>query len=84
MDWGRERRTARGPLEFVRALGNWTAGEGPAYRRLAAALTVAIRRGEVGPGERLPAERVMARLLSVSRTTVVAAYELLLDTRPRR
>ena len=77
MDWGPVRRTARGPLEFVRALGNWTAGEGPAYRRLAAALTLAIRRGEVGPGERLPAERVMARLLSVSRTTVVAAYELL-------
>jgi DNA-binding transcriptional MocR family regulator len=77
MDWARERRNSRGPLEFVRALGNWAEGEGPAYRRLASALTVAIRRGEVGPGERLPAERVMARLLSVSRTTVVAAYELL-------
>ncbi|HTO87130.1 MAG TPA: PLP-dependent aminotransferase family protein [Thermoanaerobaculia bacterium] len=75
MDW--KGRTARRPLEFARALGNWAEGEGPAYRRLAAALRVAIQRGEAGPGERLPAERVLARLLSVSRTTVVAAYEIL-------
>jgi DNA-binding transcriptional MocR family regulator len=64
-------------LQFARALGNWSAGEGPAYRRLAAALKAAIRAGEVGPGQRLPAERVLARLLSLSRTTVVAAYEIL-------
>ena len=72
MDW--ERRGRRGPLDFVRALGNWSEGEGPSYRRLAGSLVAAIRRGEAGPGERLPAERVLARLLSVSRTTVVAAY----------
>jgi DNA-binding transcriptional MocR family regulator len=65
------------PLEFVRALGNWSEGEGPAYRRLASALKAAIQRGEVGSGQRLPAERVLARLLSLSRTTVVAAYEIL-------
>jgi DNA-binding transcriptional MocR family regulator len=75
MDW--ERRNRRGPLAFSRALGNWSEGEGPAYRRLAGALIAAIRRGEAAPGERLPAERVLARLLSVSRTTVVAAYEIL-------
>ncbi len=75
MDW--ERRGRRGPLDFARALGNWSDGEGPAYRRLAGALIAAIRRGETGPGQRLPAERVLARLLSVSRTTVVAAYEIL-------
>jgi len=75
MDW--TRRGPRRPLEFVRSLGNWAEGGGPAYRRLAGALRAAIRRGDVRPGERLPAERVMARLLSVSRTTVVAAYEVL-------
>jgi DNA-binding transcriptional MocR family regulator len=75
MDW--ERRAPRAPLQFARALGNWAEGDGPVYRRLAAALRAAIRCGEVGPGERLPAERVLARLLSVSRTTVVAAYEIL-------
>jgi DNA-binding transcriptional MocR family regulator len=75
MDW--ERRSLRGPLDFARSLGNWAQGEGPSYRRLAEALRTAIRRGEVGPGERLPAERVLARLLSVSRTTVVSAYEIL-------
>ena len=40
-------------------------------------MKTAIRRGEVGPGQRLPAERVLARLLALSRTTVVAAYEIL-------
>ncbi len=75
LDWGR--RTPRGPLEFARALGPWGEGDGATYRRLAAALRTAIRRGDVGPGERLPAERVLARLLAVSRTTVVAAYDVL-------
>jgi DNA-binding transcriptional MocR family regulator len=75
MDWGA--RAARGAREFARSLGNWSEGEGPAYRRLAAALRAAIRLGEVAPGERLPAERVLARLLAVSRTTVVSAYEIL-------
>lgn len=75
MDW--HPRTPRGPLQFARVLGNWGEGDGPAYRRLAEALRAAIRRGEAGPGERLPAERVLARLLAVSRTTVVAAYEVL-------
>ena len=75
LDW--DSRTRRGPLDFVRGLGNWAAGDGPAYQRLAAALRAAVRRGDAGPGERLPAERVLARLLAVSRTTVVAAYEIL-------
>ena len=75
MDW--RRRAPRGPQDFVRALGNWAEGDGPAYRRLAEALRAAIRRGDAAPGERLPAERVLARLLAVSRTTVVAAYEIL-------
>jgi DNA-binding transcriptional MocR family regulator len=58
-------------------LGRWSDGRGPLYRRLAAALSAAARRGELAPGMRLPAERTLARALSLSRSTVVAAYELL-------
>ena len=75
MDWEGERH--RAPLDFARVLGDWREGEGPAYQRLAEALEASIGRGEVAPGERLPAERALAKLLSVSRTTVVAAYERL-------
>jgi DNA-binding transcriptional MocR family regulator len=61
----------------LQVLGNWTAGKGPLYRRLAQALRSAIERGDLPPGLRLPPERVLARSLSVSRSTVVAAYDLL-------
>ncbi|WP_335936400.1 aminotransferase-like domain-containing protein [Streptomyces sp. PTD5-9] len=54
-----------------------SASPGPLYRRLAEGLHDAVRRGEVGAGSRLPAERVLARSLGVSRTTVVGAYRLL-------
>jgi DNA-binding transcriptional MocR family regulator len=66
---------------FVGALGNWAGGSGPAYRRLADAVKKAIESGEIAPGSRLPAERILSRLLAVSRTTVVAAYELLRQER---
>jgi DNA-binding transcriptional MocR family regulator len=59
-------------------LGGWTsAASGPLYRRLAEALRAAIRRGEMPSGTRLPTERALAAELSVSRSTVVAAYDLL-------
>ncbi len=61
--------------DVVGALAGWTAGEGPLYRRLAAAFRRAIERGELPAGSRLPPERDLARLLSVSRSTVIAAYE---------
>jgi DNA-binding GntR family transcriptional regulator len=47
------------------------------YREFAAALRSAIASGEVPVGTRLPPQRELARLLSVGRTTVVAAYNLL-------
>ena len=50
---------------------------GARYRDLATALRAAIASGEVPIGTRLPPERELARLLSVGRTTVVAAYNLL-------
>ncbi|HTY42942.1 MAG TPA: PLP-dependent aminotransferase family protein [Thermoanaerobaculia bacterium] len=59
----------------VGALGKWADGDGPVYRRLSRALAAAIDRGEIEPGSRLPAERVLADALAVSRTTVVSAYE---------
>src|SRR5512132_221910 len=63
--------------EFVNALGNWSQASGPVYRRLANGLRSAVLRGDVAPGARVPAERNLSRLLAVSRTTVVSAYEVL-------
>jgi DNA-binding GntR family transcriptional regulator len=50
---------------------------GARYRDLATALRTAIVSGEVPVGTRLPPQRELARLLSIGRTTVVAAYNLL-------
>ncbi|MCU0240887.1 MAG: PLP-dependent aminotransferase family protein [Vicinamibacteria bacterium] len=58
-------------------LGDWQAGSGPLYVRLAQTLERLIESGEIEPGERLPAERSLASELSASRTTIVAAYDLL-------
>ena len=49
----------------------------PQYRRLADLLRGQIASGELAPGTRLPSERDLAVCASVSRTTVVAAYNLL-------
>lgn len=53
--------------------------DGPLYRALADGLKRAIDRGEVPLGTVLPPERTLARSLSVSRATVVAAYDRLKD-----
>jgi DNA-binding FadR family transcriptional regulator len=53
------------------------AASGVGYRDLAAALRSAIVSGEVPIGAKLPPERELARLLSIGRTSVVAAYNLL-------
>lgn len=58
-------------------IGDWSAGPGPLYRLLATAVGRAVERGAVPAGGRLPAERVLAASLGVSRGTVVAAYDLL-------
>lgn len=59
-------------------LGQW-AGRGPAYQSLAQALRQAILDGRVPLAARLPGERDLATALSVSRTTVTAAYSALRD-----
>ena len=65
------------PRSLVTRLGEWTAGAGPLYRRLAERLRTAIEHGELPPGTVLPPERLLAQALAVSRTTVVGAYDLL-------
>lgn len=75
------------------ALGPWLAGAGagpgprpgpgtgprpgPAYHRLAAGVRSLVVDGCLPPGTRVPAERVLAAALGVSRTTVTAAYDVL-------
>jgi DNA-binding transcriptional MocR family regulator len=58
-------------------LGLWATGAGSLYDRLAEALAGLVRRGELRDGDLLPPERTMATALSVSRGTVVAAYDVL-------
>ena len=45
-------------------------GRGPAHAQIGAALEHAIERGQLTPGDRLPAERVLARRFGVSRMTL--------------
>lgn len=51
----------------------------PLYRQLYAYLVELIRSGRIGKGERLPATRELAAQLGLNRTTVSAAYELLVS-----
>lgn len=68
------------PPGFGPSIAGWaSAGGGPLYRRLADAIRAAIRAGEVAVGTRVPTERASAIELAVSRSTVVAAYDLLRD-----
>lgn len=66
--------------ELVPSLGVWPAGSGPLHQKLARGLVDAIRKGAVHPGIRLPSERSLAQALSISRTTVVAAYDALRES----
>jgi len=63
--------------DLLNHLGAWSAGKGPLQRKLAQALMQAIRHGALNPGIRLPSERDLAHALTISRTTVVAAYNAL-------
>ena len=66
------------PLDTIAAaLGDWSGGTGPLYRRLADGLDKAIDHGRIPVGSVLPPERHLATSLSVSRSTVVAAFDAL-------
>src|SRR3954471_18523546 len=66
--------------ELIPHLGVWSAGPSPLQQKLARGLVDAIRKGAVHPGIRLPSERSLAQALSISRTTVVAAYDALRES----
>jgi GntR family transcriptional regulator / MocR family aminotransferase len=55
----------------------WEPAPGPASHRLAAALRTAITDGRLVPGERLPASRLLAEDLRVSRWVVTEVYDQL-------
>lgn len=65
------------PAVVLELIGDWSTRPGPLYRRLAAALADGVADGALVHGARLPAERQLAAALSVSRMTVVAAYDQL-------
>lgn len=54
-------------------------GQGVLYQQLARAVRNAILSGRLGSGQKLPATRALAEQLSVSRNTVLAAFEQLLS-----
>ena len=66
--------------ELIPHLGAWSTGPGPLQQKLARGLAESIRKGSVHPGIRLPSERSLAQALSISRTTVVAAYDALRES----
>ena len=46
----------------------------PTFLRIARAVADEVRRGRLGPGERLPGSRELAQMLGVHRNTALAAY----------
>jgi OFA family oxalate/formate antiporter-like MFS transporter len=69
-------RTLMGPL--LRLLGtSGRRGGRTVHEGLAHGLRVAIQRGQLGPGQRLPAERDLAAALGVDLGSVASAYDLL-------
>ena len=65
--------------QLIALLGVWSQGKGPLYQQLADALRRAIEHAEIPAQTRLPAERILAQWLGMSRSTVVAAYRLLAE-----
>jgi DNA-binding transcriptional MocR family regulator len=64
------------PVDLPALLAGWSErGTGSLPRRLAQALRTLLDAGMLAPGTRLPPERKLAELLSVSRGTVTAALD---------
>jgi DNA-binding transcriptional MocR family regulator len=57
-------------------LGRIQGLDGPAYRRIAAALEAAVAEGELQAGDQIPAQREVARIVGIDFTTVTRAYAL--------
>jgi DNA-binding transcriptional MocR family regulator len=75
--------SALGPTQLARLLGPWRVvgdpGRHPARQTLAERIRSLILDGRIAVGARLPAERPLSEALQVSRTTVTAAYTLLVE-----
>lgn len=52
----------------------------PVYRQIADGIRAALEAGRLSPGKQLPPTRDLAKQLGVNRNTVIAAYELLVDS----
>ena len=70
-----------GTNRLVQLLGQWSNGDGPIYQQLADGLISLIDDGSLRPGDQLPPERSLATALSVSRGTVVRAFESLANAK---
>ena len=75
--------SALGPVQLARLLGPWRvvgdSGRQPARLALAERIRSLILDGRIAVGARLPAERPLGEALQVSRTTITAAYALLVE-----
>jgi DNA-binding transcriptional MocR family regulator len=75
--------SAVGPAQLARLLGPWRvvgeSGAHPARQALAERIRSLILDGRIAVGARLPAERPLSEALQVSRTTITAAYTLLVE-----
>ncbi len=74
---GLKRTAAVSAGTLADVLGDWSTGADPLNEQLAAAVARAIEVGDLPAGTRLPAERELASVLGLSRTTIVAAYDRL-------
>ncbi|MEX5237327.1 PLP-dependent aminotransferase family protein [Kocuria arenosa] len=63
-----------------RLLGDWSAGTGPAHRKLTERIRLLILDGRLSLGVTMPGERDLAATLGISRTTVATAYAALRET----
>lgn len=72
---GRLRREAREALTFFHPIKTRRS-----FEQVIAQMTDSIRSGELQPGDRLPAERVLAARLDVSRPTLREAVKILAET----
>ena len=75
---------SRRPKLFVPSITLDKASTAPLHRQIHSQITQAIRGGAIPGGVRLPSSRTMARLLGVSRNTVLTAFDDLAADAPRR
>ena len=56
-----------------------SSGPLPLYKQVVQRIEILVTSGKLPPGERLPAERVLARLMEVNRSTIIRALDELTD-----